>query len=562
MTGEERKQYIYAKIGEEFDRQLDLNRKKIIEYLVENKDNISINLSKYQLKDCIPFLNDESLLSKENMISIDNSLNIRECTEVFVKLFMENLPKDITKITLPNSIFLKLNLNELKEIKEVNLDILRLDDIISVLNSNINDIIKINNKIIKANNITFRNIDYKLDDSIDVYTNKIVSNMEKIFDMIANERSLNINDITITDDRDTKNKKRHFIKYKKRVNNSTNNIDRNNEFYCSLEINNFEDLNDIDSIIKTFENRGLKIDEVTVKIENKDYKNIDILTKINEKYSLKIVYDDIATATYDEFISMRATLDYYTNLIKEANLSNLEKIMFAYDLIKSFEYNEANEIKSESRQIHLIVKNGTIVCLGYASFLSQLLSEIGIENYVVSAYVPDENGRVPKNHNHARNLIKVSDQKYGVDGVYAFDATWDSAVNVVRCINENGKERLRIPSTIRPGETIIKHYDNLVSYMHFMVEGSKYGDVFKGEKIPNFEEQKHVDPLKLNASPQENTTKFLNSLPLSMDQFLVLLRNVKLKEGYSEQNIDQVINDIIEVNFPEKINDISENLKK
>ena len=192
----------------------------------------------------------------------------------------------------------------------------------------------------------------------------------------------------------------------------------------------------------------------------------NLLKKLDSRCKFRIKYEKTGhEITLNEFIMMRETLDYYKNMILEANLSPIEQIMFAYDLIKSFEYQENNERLSSSRTIHSIIKEGKIVCAGYASFLSQLLKELGIESYDVSTLVPRPNieGKIVK-HGHARNVINVQDNKYDINGYYAFDSTWDSAHNIVKIVDENGNEEFRRIEYVSDKNNIVKSYDNLSLY--------------------------------------------------------------------------------------------------
>ena len=286
----------------------------------------------------------------------------------------------------------------------------------------------------------------------------------------------------------------------------------------------------------SFENSKLEINNVRVVLENKNYKNISMLKRINK--DLKIQYDGVNNCcSLEEFVAMRETLNYYKSLIEGKNFSQLEKVMFAYDLIKSFEYQEA-EVKSDSRTIHNIVRDGKIVCVGFAKFFTQLLNEMGISGEVVSVNVL----RDGQQFGHARNITKIDDDKYNIHGVYAFDPTWDCAHNIVRYIAEDGKEKIKEVVDIKDGEKILKYYDNLTLYNHFLVPGSLYSTVFKDETKP-----KPNDPNKEN-SLMDSGELFKSSINLDADTFAKLIETVRLNEGYSVDNIGKTISDVLEAN--------------
>ncbi len=109
--------------------------------------------------------------------------------------------------------------------------------------------------------------------------------------------------------------------------------------------------------------------------------------------------------------------------IKKLGLSPMETIMYVYDQVRNRVYTFENEDEScfKSRDLSEVMFGDKIVCAGYANLFSGLFHYIGIDNLVVQ--LMDKNN--PK-IGHARNVIYVKDDKYGIDGVYYFDSTWDS----------------------------------------------------------------------------------------------------------------------------------------
>lgn len=108
--------------------------------------------------------------------------------------------------------------------------------------------------------------------------------------------------------------------------------------------------------------------------------------------------------------------------IEKFDFSPLEKIMYVYDVVRNKVYVEVDENvdKYISRDLSSVLLGNKRVCLGYARMFDALLAELGIDTRVVYLYNKEENS------GHARNEIYVKDEKYGIDGVYYFDATWDS----------------------------------------------------------------------------------------------------------------------------------------
>ncbi len=73
-----------------------------------------------------------------------------------------------------------------------------------------------------------------------------------------------------------------------------------------------------------------------------------------------------------------------------------------------------------SRTLSSVLLGDKIVFAVYAIVFRTLLEKLGIKSREVCLYNSDKTG------GHARNEIYVKDEKYGIDGVYYFDTTWDS----------------------------------------------------------------------------------------------------------------------------------------
>ena len=126
--------------------------------------------------------------------------------------------------------------------------------------------------------------------------------------------------------------------------------------------------------------------------------------------------------TFKEYKDTIDSINQKINDIEKFNFSPLEKIMYAYDMVRDKVYVEVdeNEDKMISRNLTSALLGDKIVCLGYAKIFKTLVEKLGIECRNVFLMRPD------KKEGHARNFIFVKDEKYGVDGVYYFDPTWDN----------------------------------------------------------------------------------------------------------------------------------------
>lgn len=131
------------------------------------------------------------------------------------------------------------------------------------------------------------------------------------------------------------------------------------------------------------------------------------------------------------------------------NLSPFEKYLYAYNVVKQFKKYKESEDKTSARNLYQLLDNEYMVCVGYSNLLGDLLDKLGIENCEYSQavdvgldYVPKDavvlpdkvvNPRDGKEYevetrrgDHARREIHLVDPKYGIDGYYLADPTWDN----------------------------------------------------------------------------------------------------------------------------------------
>ena len=160
------------------------------------------------------------------------------------------------------------------------------------------------------------------------------------------------------------------------------------------------------------ENKNKGYGKIIINCENITYDDMDSLDDYADDILLKYSHN---MCTLEEFKSMRATIDYYKGLILAQDLSPLEQLTYTYDLIKSLEYEDSND-KALSREIHSIIKSGKIVCVGYSRLIAQILSELGFSCYILDVCKKDN----PK-EGHNRLVIRVVDEKYGIDGTHFDD---------------------------------------------------------------------------------------------------------------------------------------------
>ena len=161
----------------------------------------------------------------------------------------------------------------------------------------------------------------------------------------------------------------------------------------AFKINDFRRLK---SLMKAFKNN---MDNIHVKLEG----NSDYISLLDCSRTMCLIKDQ-------------------ADAIKKLQLSPIEATMYAYDQVRNRVYKSENEDEeiSKSRDLSEVVFGDKIVCLGYSNVFSAILDYLGIKNEIVLLNEKDSE------EGHARNAVRIKDKKYKIDGVYYFDATWDS----------------------------------------------------------------------------------------------------------------------------------------
>ena len=185
-----------------------------------------------------------------------------------------------------------------------------------------------------------------------------------------------------------------------------------------------------DTDVKEYINKNLlSINKKIVLPDVLDITDYDMVVELMNEYSniIERVYITLQgnsnyVSLVDCYRTMKKIQEYADN-IKKLKLSKMETIMYVYDIVRNRVYVEESELENSgvSRDISKVLFGDKIVCLGYANIFYTLLYYLGIESKLVSLGAKD-----PTQAGHARNVIYIKDDKYNIDGVYYFDATWDS----------------------------------------------------------------------------------------------------------------------------------------
>lgn len=474
---------------------------ELIDYLNSQKESLTITESNIEIEDLKRKIKEPEYLNDKRFVINSSSLELQSITEEVVKFIIEHASKSLKEISIPNSClkditflsnfpnletltitgYCKLDANEIEFIKK---------------QTNIKTILTSNGAIVKYDYIP-KDDEIYLSKPKEVFisgniTNKCTRVPYSYSSIETKVAGTNINfdlleqAISQIDYPEGKHPERLEITSNKLLeeyglSNDTLlrlKFNENNEVE-ELFYNGVEDISKLREIVSRIEKKT-KIHKIILKCENKSYENAYYLNSIAKKYPLEINYGDLHNCTVEEFLAMRQTLDFFNDLVQENNLSPTEILMYAYDIMKTFRYKENKEDKDKSRYLHNIVMTDYIVCVGYAKFMEQILKENNIKAIAVGVTCDLGNGEYG---GHERNLVYLDDDKYDIHGIYAIDATWDSAKGRPILITDEHGKRF-IVKEARVTDTIEKDYDANALYRHFIVPADEYEDVFIKDTIP------------------------------------------------------------------------------
>ena len=337
-------------------------------------------------------------------------------------------------------------------------------------------------------------------------------------------------------------------------------------------------------LYETITGLGFNVDTIKMvvsddhKEDNFKYTEFDFteLDELSKKTNLTISYDSsfVRESTYDEFRNLTEAIKWYHSLLNNYPLSPLEKLTYAYDIMKSFEYTKEKGDASESRYPSKIISGNSIVCAGYTALLSEIIKgiddNIKIGAFGVNCYKEDKK---TLRGGHSRSIVRIDDDKYNVHGFYILDPTWDS-------YKKEGYEKYG------------NDYISLDLYQYFLIPITDYEIIFPYDSEPNFFNKNHSS-LNENLS-EENVEKEIESLNnerikkgkfssnsvgvekllsynfpselikegesihtfvdnfkgrrIEFDEFLSLVRNVRKAEGFNEAFLDGAVDRVARIN--------------
>lgn len=559
-------------LGEEFESTNKDTYENIITFLRNLNDKFILIEDEISLDDLGRVLDENEKID----LSISYDENTLKTIYVFKELndlIINNLPRSIKSMTIPVD-FVSNNLEALKKFKsleEISFNSYRFltSEELKFLSENTSI------KRINFGGYIFNTENYKgsifistsggnkiLFDDIVINNDNENSNIKENTLEVKSINNFNIEDL----DKVFPYIKSNINKVKVKTNTGEYSIDIKDKD-VSIEVTD-PDMNISAYLFNYFKNKGYNVNDVCFCLTDfmrnpvvKDYTDFDysLLDTLSTLVNLKVNYEgNTKTSSYDDFKGLVMSMKWYRSLLNDYDLSPVEKLAFGYDIMKTFEYKEAtNEDVFESREPYKIIKTGNIVCVGYTNMLAAILKGtegISFTDFSVSCYKEDDK---TLSGYHSRGLVKVDDDKYDIHGVYVVDPTWDS-------YKKNGNKRLG------------NDYTALDLYTYFLISPEDYKKVFPHDSVPNFF-KKDYEYLNLNMDnldsynelsdkdftdkdlftfnfkelfdssvSNERKLEYLKGKKLNKKTIMEIVRNTRLAEGFSKENVDKEMDKILE----------------
>ena len=536
----------------DFNSRLPLIKQEILEFLNSNPTSICITRKSNCLDDILARKKDPNFIPSF-FSKTEEGINISMMSDELIDFIIANIPKSVESLTIPAEVLEKYPtcLKYYQNLKHLGIPNYSWELTTDEINTYIEGT---NITSIDASNITIKDIENLSKSNYATSTMRLTTKINNVLLKCRyNTFDKEINLVTpITEDGLSFIPENYFdddisfvnilVNGKKVVSKGTKDVT------VLLSDNALETKEFITMLLNRTTTKPKKL---TLVAQNKTYDNLSELKSLEDICNIEIEYGYNEKASIDQFEVMRATLDYYKSLILQNDLSASERICYAYDLIKSNVYKEYEEEKLQARKIHSIIETGSIVCVGYSIFLAELLKEVGVKAHAISTSVPLDDGSIA---GHERNLIEVNDEKYGINGIYAFDCTWDSNSDTYK-VNRNGEEKIvREPE---PTDEIIKKYDPMSRYSYFFIPSDEYNLYFPGErKFENVSEWngKEYNPNELGlselpkrSSETETLDVYNTNGSIPDETIMEIIYNTRLFEGYSQEVNQELLSEIEEI---------------
>lgn len=178
--------------------------------------------------------------------------------------------------------------------------------------------------------------------------------------------------------------------------------------------------------------KGLDV-KLEIKLDPKKLYNLADLRLFSTFFPNSYILYGYEDVTIHKFINVYEKLDSMIKPIKNVELSPLEKFLYIFYITSHFrKYKDVKYNEDKSRSLFELFDpdNNQIVCGGFSKILMELCKRINILalKMYVHIYVVD-NECIQFDCGHFRNIVRLTDNKYKINGIYISDATWNNIMN-------------------------------------------------------------------------------------------------------------------------------------
>ena len=199
---------------------------------------------------------------------------------------------------------------------------------------------------------------------------------------------------------------------------------------------NKETEGEVDALIQKLVDAGIDIKDITFtvvksnhKFNSKEWQLIRAWDKACEQKGVLFGFEDMGkTWSVKQVEVANSKINETADFIRASKCSPYEMVLMAYLTVTSRKYIEEAETDhySKSRSIYSTMTNEEMVCQGFAEYLKAILQRVGngnIKIYSNSVACSSNNETIDAYHSNI--IIYIKDEKYGIDGYYYLDPTWD-----------------------------------------------------------------------------------------------------------------------------------------
>lgn len=137
------------------------------------------------------------------------------------------------------------------------------------------------------------------------------------------------------------------------------------------------------------------------------------------------------TWTIEEAENANGKIRETSSKIQQKDFSPYEKLLSAYFTVTSRPYikESKNEHYSQSRSIYGVLNSNKIVCVGFSELFKAIIEDVGDENIkIFDNSIATSGGNTEIRGFHRNLIVYIKDEKYGIDGYYYLDPTWDNSL--------------------------------------------------------------------------------------------------------------------------------------